>query len=165
MNKTVIDLCHCGHTQDDHNFRHLFTPKITLTKFSSDDEEYYEVDAKDWEAETVDRGCAVPHCSAGKSLHGSVIKHEYVPANPFERRRIRFKLPLDTLCRVCGEKTPLSEHKSLTHAFTTRVDVLNRGENDTVRVKGVDDDQFIVWNDKMKGPVSVFQSGSEEFLS
>jgi len=138
----TIILCYCGSSEDPHNFRHIFDPRIFIDKCENEGGEFYRIDAADFEGKTVDGRCTIPQCTAGKSLHGPVIKHVFSPSESFTVRAINLTLPLDTLCRVCKEK--LEDHTSMTHAFTTKIVVENKTEHDTLTVKGKTYDQTIV---------------------
>lgn len=137
-----IQVCHCGYLSDPHYFRHHFEPSATITRAQDEVGDCYIADANDWKSRKQEGKCTFPQCSAGKPLHGPIIKHEYSPSDVYYVRRVRFKLPLDTRCRVCKES--LDEHESLTHAFTTKVDILNKTEHDTVAVLGKEDQTIIL---------------------
>jgi hypothetical protein len=141
----TIVLCHCGNPERSHNFRHPVTPTIFVEKYADEKGEFFVIDTSDFKPQKVLAGdkCAFPQCNSGKLLHGPVIKHEYVPSGTYEKRVVRFTLPHETLCRTCN--VTLEEHKSLTHVFTTYVDVKNKGEHDEVVIRGKTEDQTVTW--------------------
>lgn len=130
--KETFSLCYCGNPENDHYFRHIFEPKIKITKYSNDEGDRFETDANDWPAKKHVGSCSFPQCSAGEPLHGTIIKHEFKPKENYEWHEISFKLPLNTRCRVCKEFS--QDHESLTHHFTTKVDVVNKGARDVIVV-------------------------------
>ena len=139
--KEIMLLCRCGYPENDHYCRHLFDPKVTVTKYSGD-KDHFVANANDWETKTKEGKCSFPQCSAGRPLHGPIIKHEYTPKESYKWRSIFFRLPLNTRCRVCKES--LEDHESLTHAFTTKVEILNKTEHDIVTIKAKDEQTIVL---------------------
>lgn len=144
--ETII-LCHCGNPENSHNFRHPVTPTVLVEKYMEEQKgEFFVVNAVDFKTQKVLAGdkCMFEQCNAGKLLHGPVIKHDYIPSKMYEKRVVKFTLPLSTLCRTCN--VTLQEHQSLTHIFHTYVVVKNKGAKDEVVIRGKTDDQKIKWN-------------------
>lgn len=144
MNQIIV--CDCGNPEAFHNFRHPFNGIVTVERYTDDnDKEFFVIDALDFKAQKVLAGdkCQVPQCNAGKLLHGPVIQHPYIPSDMYEKRVIRFTLPLNTLCRTCN--ITLEEHNSLTHIFHSLILIKNRGIHDEVIIRGKNEDQKIKW--------------------
>jgi hypothetical protein len=136
-----IEICHCGNTEDNHNFRHVFSPSTTIrVEEKKDGQTVFTVNANDFKSHKKEGKCSVPQCSGPKGIHGTIIKHEYKPSEMWEYRNILFRIPDDTCCNECYGS--LKGHKSLTHVFTTKVVVENKTEYDIVTIKGIDDEKI-----------------------
>jgi len=145
----MIPLCLCGNQENSHYFRHEFNPQTTVVRYRSNRGDRFVLDANDWKGVKHEGKCSYTQCGADKYLHGSyldgrIIKHDFIPSEVYFVRDIKFTLPLDTKCRVCKEE--LEEHKSLTHAFTTKVKISHKTVRDTVTISGNDEDQTIIWD-------------------
>lgn len=130
-------LCYCGFPKTNHPFRHQFSPDMTL--FIQSDEEdknkdCYVIDANQFPEKKVMERCQFPQCSAGRSLHGTIIKsHEYQPGDK-TKRTISFYVKESFPCWKCS--TPLSEHESvLDHKFTVKIVLVNGTNKDEVDLK------------------------------
>jgi hypothetical protein len=138
----TIVTCYCGNTEDNHRFRHIFDPRISIDVCEDVDEKrMFRVDATQWKLLKKEGRCDVPQCGAAKSLHWngekeeekktSVIKHLFSPAGAYEYRSVSFVIPDDTPCNSCG--IVFADHK-VRHHFSARVVVLNKGEHDKVEI-------------------------------
>lgn len=143
-------LCKCGYPEDHHNFHHEFDPQLFIERWEDNVGDLFKLDANDFPAVKIEGKCKVPQCGAIKNLHGPIIKHEFIPDETIFKRTIKFQLPMNTKCRhtdkemdekedklvqVRCEQT-LESHKSMTHAFLTKVDVKGLTKHDIVTVVG-----------------------------
>lgn len=140
----MLSLCHCGYSSDQHNFRHLFQHTYTIATHNVDyisevptecrkDAVLLELNTNDWpEKKKDDTKCTYPQCTAGKLLHGSIIKsHEFVsdPTKP-SYRDISVFLPNNVRCLTCTI-TP-EKHLGMDHNFVILLNVLNKKDDDVV---------------------------------
>ena len=139
-------ICHCGNTQNNHNFRHPYQNIANVKRDTYDTfKECFFINANDFPIKTNTR-CAKPNCSANISLHGTeIIPHQYEPLE-YKYRHINLTLPNDTMCneKKCKQ---LKDHENvITHHFTTKVFIENLNENDIVMIHDPkDEDIKIIW--------------------
>ena len=153
----MFKICFCGFPETNHNFRHTFVPSIDVCR----NDNIFTIDALQYKSTVDGDKCAMSQCGMGKILHDPkaderkekikngeqvepspfVIKHVFQPSK-IGSRCIRFTLPLDTKCQNCDIN--LEKHNSLTHPFTTRVNIKNLSPHDRVLIKGKGD-QTIIW--------------------
>lgn len=137
-------VCKCGNPQTNHHFRHPFENSIKVRKEieAKTGFETFTLDAEDFE-ELKKVVCALPECSAIKQLHETpCVEHKFVPLEK-TYRKLFFTVPENAKCNKNGCGVSLKNHLSIrTHSFTTRVNVENRKENDTLTVIHPDDDDI-----------------------
>ena len=82
MNTSTYYVCKCGHSQNDHQFRHQFENSIKVNRKIIEikrTREEFEIDATDFPTETKMK-CSKPDCNAPESRHTSLlISHPYSP--------------------------------------------------------------------------------------
>lgn len=166
------NICHCGYTEDNHNFRHSFEGKIKVRK---DTIERFTVNALEYPLTTGEK-CSFPECKTEPFGHSPVfvdvnlpmeekeklrekyrylVEHVYSPIE-YKYRNIRLILSEESTCNhieydkddnfvYCGKK--LKDHKgNTTHHFTTYVHIDNLSEKDKVYIEdGDDEDRKIIW--------------------
>lgn len=133
-------ICHCGHPENFHNFRHAFTPISTVKRSISEGKTTIEIYAKNFPVKTKTK-CAVKECSVIKGFHDiKLVSHDFIPVIiPY--KEINLVLFGNEICNVC--ECSLEKHSKLdlkTHSFTTNVVVVGKEENDTVSVIYYDDE-------------------------
>lgn len=130
------NICHCGNTCENHNFRHPFQ-EVTNVFFQ---DKHYVINASDFPVKTSTK-CTAGDCVALPSLHDTLtLKHKYVPVE-YTYREINFTLPIDSYCVVCNMM--LKNHgKVMTHIFTVEMKILNKEEYDKLNVIHPEDEDI-----------------------
>jgi len=139
-------ICNCGHTINDHNFRHPFKDDVKVQVKYKKGKQVYIVDALDY-PENVGIKCSYNQCSLLESLHQSLVDalaeekmHPFTPVQ-YKYRNINLVLPKNALCHTCTDNVTLEQHIKLTeidtntqnsHHFSTIVVVENKDTNDKV---------------------------------
>jgi len=122
-------ICHCGFTEDNHEFRHRFEESATI---NIHDEKIVEFDCNEFETlEKTSQNCKYPQCNASKSLHGSIItKHEFISDDPEYYRNIYIELPGYIKCSSCNN--PIHNHM-YRHHISIKKKANNYKNTDIVR--------------------------------
>jgi hypothetical protein len=123
MNYVETYCKHCGTFKPDsvldtfeHNFVHNFEDiQVNYNPFDGFDIDLTKIAFPSFDYPVK---CSVENCSAHKSLHGQVIKHEFLPDNKHFYQLIKLIVPNDHLCFKCSK--PLSEHAVSDHKFITK---------------------------------------------
>jgi hypothetical protein len=142
---SVFYICHCGNLEKPHNFRHPYESIAKVErKCDQMNREYFVIDASVFPERLTTR-CGVENCFAVPGIHGTPnLEHKYVPIE-YKYREINVVLPGDSQCNKCVNM--LSKHRSvMTHNFTTKILVENKGETDRVTVMDPEDEDIkIIW--------------------
>jgi len=126
-----ISLCHCGSTEDNHNYRHEFEHKYWLNYENG----VYSIDVNEWNTLKVEE-CSVSQCSAGRPLHGTIIEHEFSPRVKYSYRNVKIRLPKSVSCSDCSYS--LSSHPPYRHPLTIKLRALNKNEHDKFELLSYD---------------------------
>lgn len=124
-------MCTCGHPTEPHLFRHTPVPiEIQITE--DDKGVIFLIDALDYPENKKTTICKFPQCGKGKGLHGTILKHEF-KGETYTQRIINFEIPKDTKCRYLGCNETLENH-TLKHIFEYKIEILNKGEKDLLKI-------------------------------
>jgi hypothetical protein len=149
-----IRICHCGYTENNHNFRHEFKHVETVIF----DGEKFVINADSFPV-VEEAKCSVEQCGKKKNLHGKfgIILHDYTEGK-FTSRNINFAVPENTQCVLCDYRLSKKKHPETTqtgldkvdmHSFTVKIDVKNKQKTDNVFiVDSIDDDRQVFVNSK-----------------
>ena len=136
-----LKICNCGYPKNNHPFRHVFYP---FTIYKNTIENLYTINSENFLSyeKTV---CSIPECKYSKSIHNSpVIQHEFIP-KIIKYRKINITVPEDAICCKKDCLTSLQQHKNiLTHSFCINLKILNKDENDIVKVVHPEDEDIKV---------------------
>lgn len=180
MSKTIMtQICHCGHTEDNHRFRHVFTPVARVNTKTEECEIKEKKETRTFQKQfysvlldkipvTTKTVCSVENCNVLPGFHKEVSKEELEKLQeqeeqlvklskfalhaykPVERsfREIKFLVPFDANCHVCGRNISLHSDKGMeTHRFTTKILFVGKSEKNDVFtiIHPEDEDKKIVY--------------------
>jgi hypothetical protein len=134
-----LKICHCGYPELNHPFRH---PYIPFTIYKNNEENFYNLDAHNY-IEYENKVCSVSSCKYSKSIHNSsIVNHNFIE-KVVKYRKINFTVPEDAVCCNKDCNVYLLQHKNiLTHPFTIKLEIVNKGENDIIEVVHPEDDDI-----------------------
>jgi hypothetical protein len=135
-------ICHCGNTSDNHNFRHPYVQTAEVVRDIDDEcNELFLLNAEDFPLKTGIR-CGKPDCTGDIGRHGTILlAHAFEPTN-YTYREIKLSLPADTQCNRDNCKQLRDHGDIMTHHFTTKVVVKNKGDDDIVTVINPEDEDI-----------------------
>lgn len=127
-----LEICYCGFSNENHKFRHKFEG---FTIYKNNDENCYELNAEDFK-NYQDIICQIPNCRYSKNIHGTdIVNHDFKPKKN-NYRKINFAVPETTICNKKDCNISLINHgDDLTHLFCLKLRILNKNENDIVKVE------------------------------
>jgi hypothetical protein len=137
-------MCHCGYVQSEHNFRHLFSPSYKIQRVESQPDfegevtHRYIIDANDFLRKENPVLCTVPQCGREKSLHGAIIRHEYVPGPVSRYREIDIVLPNPWYSSCCNSEFLDGKSHTANHTPIVRTTIRNKEQTDRVTIKTTD---------------------------
>lgn len=150
-----MDICYCGNSRTNHNFRHIFTSVGRVELNGST----VLIDRTIFKDKIGSQNC---QCGKAQYLHGPILKHPYDPVKSFGKS-ISVTLPGDFPCLLCSKKA--SEHNNdgrrreeeknignidtiiplqpmQAHKFTVEIECKDLIEDDVVIIRSADGDKI-----------------------
>jgi hypothetical protein len=145
-NKKQYTFCKvCGYNEDNHLFRHLID-KYTIDIKYDDNGPIFIINCDNYNPVISYTKCSFPQCNSKKEFHANLFKHEFI-GKKIELRQILIGLPDNISCRTC--KNLLKNHNGFRHPFNYKIELLNKTDNDIIKVINITDHKIMKQMDEI----------------